>query len=95
MRQSYDFERFDPPVLNEKMLRRELERREQRRQTILLAAAGALLEALFVLLGLLCWDAAPVLSAGCVCFAVVSAAGSGAITIVYTQKGGVRCVAVR
>lgn len=91
MRQSYDFERFDPPVLNEKMLRRELERRERRRQTILLAAAGALLEALFVLLGLLCWDAAPVLSAGCVCFAILSTAGGAAIAIVYAQKGGENC----
>ena len=81
MKQICEFERFDPPVLTEKMLRRELERRERRRQT--------------VLLGLLCWDAAPILSVGCVCFAVVSAAGSGAITIVYTQKGGVRCAAVR
>ena len=73
----------------------EFERFDPAVLTVLLAAAGALLEALFVLLGLLCWDAAPILSVGCVCFAVVSAAGSGAITIVYTQKGGVRCAAVR
>lgn len=91
MKQTCDFERFDPPVLTEQMLRRELERRERRRQTVLLAAAGALLEALFVLLGLLCWDVAPILSVGCVCFAVVSAAGSGAIAIVFTQKGGAPC----
>ncbi len=91
MKQTCDFERFDPPVLNEKMLRRELERRERRRQTVLLAAAGALLEALFVLLGLLCWDVAPVLAIGCIGFAVISTVGSGAITIVFTQKGGVHC----
>ncbi len=91
MKQTCDFERFDPPVLTEKMLRRELERRERRRQTVLLAAAGALLETLFVLLGLLCWDAAPVLAVGFICFAAVSAAGSGAIAIVFTQKGGAPC----
>ena len=44
-----------------------------------------------VLLGLLCWDAAPVLAIGCIGFAVVSTVGSGAITIVFTQKGGVHC----
>lgn len=91
MKQTCDFERFDPPVLNEQMLRRELERRERRRQTVLLAAAGALLEALLVLLGLLCWDAAPVLTVGFICFAAVSTAGSGAIAIVFTQKGGAPC----
>lgn len=91
MKQTCDFERFDPPALTEQMLRRELERREERRRTVLLAIAGALLEALFVLLGLLCWDAAPVLSIGCIGFAVVSTVGSGAITIVFTQKGGVHC----
>lgn len=91
MKQSCDFERFDPPVVTEKMLRRELERRERRRQTVLLAAAGALLEALLVLLGLLCWNAAPVLTAGFICFAIVSAAGSGVIAIVFTQKGGAPC----
>lgn len=91
MKQSCDFERFGPPALNERMLRQELEKRQERRRTILLAAAGALLEALFALLGLLCWDAAPVLTAGCICFAIVSAAGSGAIAIVFIQKGGAPC----
>lgn len=91
MKRTCDFERFDPPALTEKMLRRELERRERRRQTVLLAAAGALLEALFVLLGLLCWNAAPILTVGFICFAIVSAAGSGVIAIVFTQKGGAPC----
>lgn len=91
MKQAYDFERFDPPALNERMLRQELDRRRERRRTVLLAAAGTLIEALFVLLGLLCRGAAPVLSVGLICFAVVSAAGSGAIAIVFAQKGGVHC----
>ena len=88
---SYDFERFDPPVLTEKALRRELERRAERRRTILLAVAGALFEALFVLLGLLCAEALPILAMGCICFAVISMAGSGAIAIVFAQKGEMNC----
>lgn len=91
MKQTCDFERFDPPVLTERMLRQKLEERQNKRRAVLLALAGTLFEALFVLLGLLCWDAAPVLAIGCIGFAVVSAVGSGAITIVFTQKGGVHC----
>ncbi len=92
MKQTYDFERFDPPVLTERILRQKLEERQERRRTVLLVIAGALLEALFAVLGLLYWDAAPVLALGCICFALISTAGSGAIAIVYTQKGGTNCV---
>ena len=88
MKQTCDFERFDPPVLNEKMLRRELRKRAEQRRTVLLAVAGALFEALFVLLGFLCLDVYPVLALGCICFAAVSIAGSAAIAIVFAQKGG-------
>jgi len=90
MKQTYDFERFTPPVLNERMLRRELQKRAERRRTILLAVAGVLFEVLFVLLGLLCLEAYPILALGCIGFAVVSAVGSGVIVIVFAQKGGIR-----
>lgn len=89
MKQTYDFERFTPPILNEQMLRRELQKRAERQRTILLAVAGMLLELLTVLFGLLCMETYPILTLGCVCFAVVSAVGSGVITIVFAQKGGI------
>lgn len=88
MRQTLDFERFDPPILNERMLRRKLEERQERRRTVLLAIAGALLEAALVLLGLLYWTVFPALSLGCFCFALISTAGGGAVAIVFVQKGG-------
>ena len=34
MKQTFDFERFAPPVLNENILRRELEKRAERRHTV-------------------------------------------------------------
>ena len=43
MKQIYNFEQHKPPVLNENMLRAELERRRLRWQTALLALAGILL----------------------------------------------------
>ena len=88
MRQTFDFERFDPPTLNERMLRRKVEERQERRRTVLLAIAGALLETALVLLGLLYWTVFPALGLGCFCFALISTAGGGAVAIVFVQKGG-------
>lgn len=88
MKQTFDFERFSPPVLNENILRRELEKRAERRHTVLLVVAGALFEAVFILLGLLCWNTAPALTLIGIGLSVASMMGSGVIAIVYTQKGG-------
>lgn len=88
MKQTFDFERFSPPVLNENILRRELEKRAERRHTVLLVVAGALFEAVFILLGLLCWNTAPALTLIGIGLSVASMMGSGIIAIVYTQKGG-------
>lgn len=94
MKQTYDFEQFIPPILNEKMLRRELEKIAERRRTVLLAITGALFQAVFILLGLLFWSTVPAVTLACVGFAIVSAVGSGVIAIVYAQKGGVSYGAV-
>lgn len=91
MKQVFDFEQFTPPALNERLLRRELEKRAERRRTVLLVIAGALLQVLFILLGLLCWSPAPAVALACVSFAVASVVGSGVIAIVYAQKGGASC----
>lgn len=90
MKQTYDFEQFTPPVLNEGLLRRELEKRAERRRTVLLAIAGALLEIAVVLIAVLVRGWYPLLALACVCFAISSMAGSGVIAIVYAQKGGLR-----
>ena len=94
MKQTFDFEQFDPPALNERILRRKLEKRAERRRTVILAVAGALFQALFILLGLLCWSNAPAAALACIGFAAVSMVGSGVITIIYAQRGGVSCGSV-
>ncbi len=88
MKQTFDFEQFDPPILNENILRQELEKRAERRRTVLLTVAGALVQAVFILLGLLCWNTIPALTLAFDGFAIVSIVGSGVITIIYAQKGG-------
>lgn len=94
MKQTFYFEQFDPPILNEKILRRELEKRAEQRRTVLLAITGALFQAVFILLGVLCWSAAPAVALACVGFAIVSVVGSGVIAIVYAQKGEISYGAV-
>lgn len=89
MKQTFDFEQFNPPVLNENILRQKLEKSAERRRTVLLAVAGALFQVVFILLGLLCWNSFPVLTLAGIGLAIVSMVGNGVITIVYTQKGGV------
>ena len=90
MKQIYDFERYMPPAINENMLREELKRREKRRQTLLLALAAILLQAVLVLVGIRLFAVSPVLGAACLCYVIVSAVGSGVITIIFAQKGGLR-----
>lgn len=89
MRQIYDFEQYEPPVLNEAVLQKMLEKKRMRRQIILLAAAVVLSQAAMVLLGVLTREFAPV-SAFCFGYAAVSAAGSVVIAAVYSyrERGG-------
>ena len=87
MKQVFNFEQFTPPILNERILRRELEKRAEQRRTVLLAVAGALFQAVFILLGLLFWNPIPTLTLVCISFAIISMMGSGVITIIYAQKG--------
>lgn len=88
MKQTYDFERFDPPVLNESMLRRELEKRAERRRTVLLAIAGALIQIAAVLFAVLVREWYPAVSLAVMCSAILSTAGGGVIVILYVQRGG-------
>lgn len=87
MRQIYDFERYTPPVLNEAILREEQKRREKRRQTMLFAFAALLSQAVLLLIGMGLLLVYPALGAVCICYVIISIAGSGAITIIYVEGG--------
>lgn len=88
MKPIYTFERETPPALNENMLRTKLEQRRLSRQTALLAAGGILLQIVIFTLGLFAWNMAPLLTVLCVGSVLVSAAGSAAIAVLYTRRGG-------
>lgn len=90
MRQIYDFEQYVPPELNEAMLQHELERRQLRKQIILLALAVVLSQTATVLWGVLVRELLPVVSTVCFGYTAISAAGSVVIAVVYSyrKKGG-------
>lgn len=88
MKQIYDFEQNSPPVLNENMLRAELERRRLRWQTALIALAGILLQAVVVLAGLLVMADYPLITMIYLGYTIISFTGTGVLAVVATKKGG-------
>ena len=88
MKQIYDFEKHNPPVLNESMLRNKMEQRKLRIQTALIAFASILVQAVLVMLGFFVFEEYPFISAICIVYVILSATGGGVLAIVYTRKGG-------
>ena len=88
MNQIYNFEQYKPPVLNENMLRAELERRRLRWQTTLIAVAGILIQILLVLFGFVTKNEYPVITVACLIYGVFSVTGGSVLAIVCTRKGG-------
>lgn len=89
MNQIYNFEQHKPPVLNENMLRAELERRRLSWQTALLALAGILLQIVIALFGYSAIDWYPWISAICFGYVIISTTGCGVIAVTYSHKGGI------
>ena len=89
MKQIYNFEQHKPPVLNENMLRAELERRKLRWQTALIAVAEILLLIVTALLGYLVLEDYPWITVLCLAYILFSATGGSVLAIVVTKKGGV------
>ena len=88
MKQIYNFEQHKPPVLNENMLRAELERRRLRWQTALVAVAGILLLLVTAILGFLVLEDYPWITVLCLAYVLFSATGGSVLAIVVTKKGG-------
>lgn len=88
MNQIYNFEQYKTPVLNENMLRAQLERRRLRWQTTLIAVAGIFIHILLILLGFITMNEYPIITVVCLIYVVISITGSSVLAIVYTRKGG-------
>lgn len=88
MKQIYDFERHNPPVLNENMLRTELEQRKLRWQTAWIAFAGILVQAVLLMLGFFTLNEYPFITSLCILYVIFSTTSGSVLAIVYTRKGG-------
>lgn len=86
MKQIYDFEQFEPPVLNENILRNEAKERKRNGQLILAIVAGILMQIVLILLGWTALDWYPWLSLLCFGYVLVSFTGGGVIAVVYSRK---------
>ena len=92
MNQIYNFEMEEPPVLNESMLRAELEKRRIRRQTAMAAVAGILIQIVFLLCAVLLAKEYLLLSILCVAYVILSATGGTVIAIIINSSAGKRAL---
>ena len=86
MKPIYNFEKNNPPCLNERYLRKEAERRKLQRQTILLTIASVLSQMVVLLFGILMWQIKPVMTLTCILYVLTAALSSSVIVIVFTKK---------
>lgn len=89
MKQIYNFEQHTPPILNENIIRTEIERRKLQWQTTLLVLAGILIQAVVALFGYSAVDWYPLISVVCFSYIVISTTGCGVVAVVYSRKGGI------
>ena len=90
MKQIYNFEQYDPPALNERMVRAENERRKLRWQTVAITLAGILVQIALVMLGVLTVEDNPMIAMVCFVYVVLSVTGGSIAAIICTQNGGVK-----
>ena len=88
MKQIYDFEVVAPPVLNERILREKVKKHEARWLMLVFALSVVLFQAGLLVFGVMTVDVYPVVMLVGLCNIILSAAGSGAIAVIYVQKGG-------
>ena len=90
MKQIYQFEQYTPPVLNENIIRTEIERRKLRWQTAMIVTAAALMQVLLVILGIFTQNEYPVIAFICFGYVLLSTTGGSVLAVVCTRKGGLR-----
>ena len=90
MQQIYDFEQMNPPVLNESMLRAELEKRKLKKQTTLIAICGIVSMLLLLLLAIIIAEAEPLLSGLFITYVIISLTGSVILAILMHSGHGIQ-----
>lgn len=92
MNRIYDFESQEPPVLNESMLRAELNKRRLRRQTTMAAVSGILIQIIMLLCAVLLAKDYTILSILCVGYVIFSTTGGTVVAIIINSSTGKRAL---
>ncbi|MBR5533376.1 MAG: hypothetical protein IKU62_00810 [Ruminiclostridium sp.] len=86
MNPTFDFEARRPPVLTERMLREEADRRRVRRQTLILTLAALATQVILVVLGLILVPTQPLAALACLGYVCLSTAGGGLAALIYQKE---------
>ena len=86
MRQIYNFETKNPPVLSEAKLVEEIEKRNQKKQMTMLFVSGLVIQLVILLFGFMAFDFYPIITMGCVVYALLSVATSGVMAGIYVRR---------
>lgn len=92
MNQIYHFDSYSPPVLNEAMLRRKLERRREQRAIAAAAVGGVLTLFCLLALAFLLFPIAPRAAMLLSVYLTLSVMGAGVVTLVFAaQRRSLSC----
>ena len=86
MNPTFDFEAHRPPVLTERMLREEADRRRVRRQTLILTLAALATQVILVVLGLILAPIQPMAALICLGYVCLSATGGGLAALIFQKE---------
>ena len=82
----YDFEKYEPPKLNEKKLREEIKRRELRRQILLLRIASLLVTLSIILFAFLISLDSFIIGVLCAVFVCMYLMGNALISVLFFRR---------
>lgn len=85
MEQIYNFEKSTPPILTERMLREELEKRNLKKQILLIRITTLILYVSIVILGICIMPYSVLLGGGCIAFSAISIIGNVIVSIVFEK----------
>lgn len=86
MKQIYNFERINPPALNENMLHAELEKRRLQKQITILIIGSVLMACCVLFLAQKVYCFLPAVSTICVLYVCVMTVGSILIVYVFSKR---------
>lgn len=87
MNQIYDFEQYEPPIINENILNARLEQKRNARNAFLAGVAVLMMQGLILTMGYLLYNKYPLLTLLCVVYVIFSVISGSIISIIFSKKG--------